>query len=73
MPKARSENYDYKLPEGYEWHPELRQRFDALVDEAGLDELTAQRFLDLHVEMMEEYATNLEKETENVEHDEQKA
>lgn len=59
MPKARAENYEYKLPEGYTMDTGLRQKLDALVDEAGMDETLAQRFVDLHVELVEDYAERL--------------
>lgn len=62
----KAQHYEYKLPEGYVWTPELRLKFDALVDEACLSEVEAQRFLDLHVEMMEEYASKFEAELGSV-------
>lgn len=62
MPQARAQYYEYQLPEDYEMKPETRLKFDALVDEAGLTEIQAQRFLDLHVELMEDYAERLEEE-----------
>lgn len=59
MPVARAENYEYELPEGYTMDPTLRQRLDALVDEAGMDETLARRFVALHVELVEDYAERL--------------
>lgn len=64
-----AEKYEYRLPEGYEFKPNMRMKFDGLIDEVNkkgeIDEVTAQRFLDLHVEMMEEYAANLEDAVDN--------
>lgn len=59
MPKAKAQNYEYKLPEGYTMDTTLRQKLDALVDEAGMDETLAQRFVALHVELVEDYAERL--------------
>ena len=63
MPKALAENYEYNLPEGYSFDPILRQKLDGLVDKAQMTEVLAQRFVDLHVELMEDYAARLEQAT----------
>lgn len=57
---SNAQYYEYKLPEDYVFKPDVRLKFDNLVDELYLSQIQAQRFLDLHVEMMEEYAEELE-------------
>lgn len=56
----QSRIYKYKLPEGYSLKPEHRDKLDKLVYGCYLSNPEAQAFLDLHVELMEEYATALE-------------
>lgn len=59
MPKAKAQNYEYKLPEGYTMDETLRQRLDALVDAAQMSEPLAQQFINLHVELLEDYLVRL--------------
>lgn len=54
MLKSVSE-YTYKLPEGYEWTPELRLKFDLIVAETDLFEDEAQRLIDFHFELVKSY------------------
>lgn len=56
----KSEEYKYELPEGYEFKPETREKIDTLVHRLGLSQEDMQEFINIHVELMEEYATGLE-------------
>lgn len=53
--------YHYVLPDGYEFKPQTRAKIDALVEKTGLSNEDVQAFIDIHVELMEEYAAALEK------------
>lgn len=57
MPKAKE--YEYKLPEGYTMDVGLRTKLDKLVTKHKLSEAEAQEFIDLHVELTEDYAERL--------------
>lgn len=50
----KAQDYKYKLPEDYVLSDYHRLKLDSLVDECGLTEIQAQRFIDLHVEITEE-------------------
>lgn len=52
----RVNEYTYKLPADYTIKPETREKLDKLVYQLGLSNEQAQEFIDLHVELMEEYA-----------------
>lgn len=62
MPKQlpHPRDYQYKLPEGYTMDITLREKLDKLVVDTGLTEAEAQKFIDLHVELTEDYAARLE-------------
>lgn len=53
---SKAEEFEYKLPEGYTMDVGLRAKLDKLVEKTGLSEEDAQAFVDLHVELMEDYA-----------------
>lgn len=52
--------YTYKLPEDYTLKQETRLKLDALVNKTGLSNEDAQRFVDIHVELTEDYASVME-------------
>lgn len=60
MPDKEVKNYEYQLPEGYIMAPELREKLDNLVAEAVMSNEMAQKFVDLHVALTEDYAKRLE-------------
>ena len=54
-------DFVYKLPEGYEFKPEHRAKVDAFMEKAGItDNDLAQELIDIHVEIVEAYATELQ-------------
>lgn len=53
------DEYVYNLPEGYTMDEGLRTKLDKLVEKHELSEAEAQEFVDLHVELMEDYAERL--------------
>lgn len=55
----KAEEYIYKLPEDYVIKSETREKLDKLVHQLGLSNEQAQEFVDIHVELMEEYAAEL--------------
>lgn len=55
-----AKDYKYNLPEDYELKPKHRAKIDALVEKAGMSNELAQEFIDLHVEITEEFAAELE-------------
>lgn len=56
-----AKDFTYTLPEDYEMKPEHRAKLDAVFDEIGIkDNALAQKLIDIHVEIMEEYANELE-------------
>lgn len=57
------ETYTYTLPEGYTMEPKFREKLDALVYEAGLSNELAQKFIDLHIELTEDFVQRLQEET----------
>lgn len=56
----KSAEYVYNLPEDYTMKPETRSKLDALVEKTGISNEDAQAFIDIHVELMEEYAIGLQ-------------
>lgn len=50
------EDYTYKLPSDYTMKPEHRAKLDKFVREYSLTNDEAQGLVDLHVELVEEYA-----------------
>lgn len=58
--RVAAEDYVYKLPEDYTMKPETRGKLDALVKKTRISNKDAQAFIDIHVELMEEYAIGLE-------------
>lgn len=58
--------YVYKLPEDYEMKPEHREKLDDLVVKCQLTNEEAQELIDLHVELVEEYAKEMKKVTGGV-------
>ena len=61
MPKQlpHPRDYEYTLPEGYTMDTTLRVKLDKLVTDTGLTNEEAQKYVDLHVELMEDYAARL--------------
>jgi len=53
-------DYTYKLPDDYTMDPELRAKLDALVADTDLSNAEAQRFVDLHVELTEDFVERLQ-------------
>lgn len=53
--------YTYKLPDDYEMKPKHREKLDRLVTRFKLTNAEAQKAVDLHVELVEEYAKELKK------------
>lgn len=51
--------YVYKLPQGYEIKPGTRSKLDAITSKYKLMNEEAQEFVDLHVELVEEYAAEV--------------
>lgn len=56
---STAEEYDYKLPEDYTIDATIRAKLDALVERTGLSEEDAQAFIDLHVELTEDFVKRL--------------
>lgn len=52
-------DFVYNLPEGYEFKPEHRAKIDAVMEKLGADNETAQELIDIHVEIVETYASEL--------------
>lgn len=55
MPKSKAQHYEYKLPEDFELTEPFRLKLDSIVDETGLTNQQAQQFVDLHVEMTNDF------------------
>lgn len=53
-------DFTYKLPEDYEFKPEHRAKIDAVMEKLGADNETAQELIDIHVEIVEDFATGLQ-------------
>lgn len=54
-----TKDYIYKLPEGYEFKPEHREKIDAVMEKLGADNETAQELINIHVEIVEDYTAEL--------------
>lgn len=52
--------YKYNLPEDYTMKEKHRKKLDEIVAEAGMSNELAQKFIDLHVEITEEYVEEIE-------------
>lgn len=52
----KSKTYIYFLPDDYELEGETRRKLDEFVDHVGMNNTQAQQMVDLHVELVEEYA-----------------
>ena len=57
----KAEDFTYILPEGYEFKPEDRAKIDAIMNRLGADNSDAQALIDVHVEILEAYAQELDK------------
>lgn len=57
--KKPASAYTYKLPEDYTLEPQHRAKLDVLVAKTGLSEQDAQAFVDLHVELTEDFVDRL--------------
>lgn len=55
------EKYVYELPDGYVMKPQHREKLDGFVKEHDLTNVEAQGLIDLHVELVEEFATEMQK------------
>ena len=55
----KASEYNYKLPDDYTFPPEIREKLDDLVHKLGLSEEQAQAFIDIHVELTEDFAKRL--------------
>lgn len=53
---SEPKDYVYKLPEDYVLEPKMRRKLDVFVGNANLTNVQAQKMVDLHVELVEEYA-----------------
>lgn len=47
--------YTYTLPDGYTLEQPFRGKLDALVEEAVMSNELAQKFVDLHIELTEDF------------------
>lgn len=52
--------YRYKLPEDYVMQPEHRKQLDALVAKTGISNVDAQAFVDLHIDLTEDFVDRLQ-------------
>lgn len=48
-------NYEYVLPEDYTLKPETLEKINGLVEKYDLSNDCVQAFIDIHVELMEEF------------------
>lgn len=53
-------SYEYTLPEGYLMEQQFRDKLDALVTEAAMSNELAQKFVDLHIELTEDFVRRLQ-------------
>jgi ferritin-like metal-binding protein YciE len=56
----KAQEYTYTLPEGYTMEPQFREKLDLLVEEAQLPNELAQKFIDLHIELTEDFINRYE-------------
>lgn len=53
-------DFIYELPDGYEFKPEHREKIDAILAKLGVtDNALAQELINVHVEIVENYAAEL--------------
>lgn len=55
-----AKTYTYNLPDDYELTPEMRTKLDELVEETLLTNDEAQKFIDLHIEVMEKFVKDFQ-------------
>lgn len=55
-----AQDYEYELPEGFFIKPEHRILLDQMVDECGLSNEQAQKFISLHCEIVNDMLANME-------------
>lgn len=57
----KPKDFVYELPEGYEFKPEHREKIDGIMEKLGVtDNALAQELIDIHVEIVEDYASELQ-------------
>lgn len=55
-----AQKYTYSLPEDYILEPQFREKLDMLVEEAQMSNELAQKFVDLHIELTEDFVNRLQ-------------